>query len=136
MSLSLQLALRLIDAAMEKARSLKVPVYVAVVDQGGHLVAQQRMDGAILLSETLSRDKAYTAATTSMSTDRLGQLAQPGQPFYGLQAHQGGRVVLLGGGYPLQRNGQVVGAIGVSGGSADEDMAVAVAGRDALADAP
>ncbi len=126
--MNLQKALQVIEASMAKAQEMNVPVYVAVVDQGGSLIAQQRMDGALLVSEQLSRNKAYTAVTTKMSTDTLNALAQPGQPLYGIEATEGGRIVVFGGGYPLQENGEIIGAVGVSGGSVDDDMAIAAAG--------
>lgn len=130
MSITLKTAVAIIEKATAKAEEINVPVYIAVVDQGGNLVAQHRMDSAILVSETISRNKAYTALATRMGTDTLGTFAQPGQPLYGIESTQGGRIVIFGGGFPLISEGKVVGAIGVSGGSVDEDMAVATAGRN------
>lgn len=130
MSINLKTALKVIELAIAKAEEIKIPAYVAVVDAGGSLVAQQRMDGALLISEKLSRNKAYTAVTTKMSTESLCALAQPGEMLYGIEATEGGRIVVFGGGYTLVENGEIIGGIGVSGGAVADDVAIAAAGRD------
>lgn len=130
MVIALKAAVKIIEKAIAQAERINVPMYVAVVDQGENLVAQHRMDDAILVSEVISRNKAYTALAAKMGTDTLGALAQPGQPLYGIETTQGGRIVIFGGGYALIADGKVIGAIGVSGGSVDEDMTVAPPGRN------
>jgi uncharacterized protein GlcG (DUF336 family) len=89
------------------------------------------MDGAWLASVSISRNKAYTAAALDMPTHELAEPSEPGQSLYGLQTTDEGRLVIFGGGYPLERDGEVVGAIGVSGGEVSQDRDVAEAGLDA-----
>ena len=105
---------------------------IAVADSAGHLIAHVRMDGALIGSIDISIKKAFTAAAFRMPTDVLGAMCQPGRPAYGIQMSNDGRVMIFGGGLPLTRTGDLVGAIGVSGGSVDEDVAVAEAGLSAL----
>ncbi|MBP2654444.1 MAG: ATP/cobalamin adenosyltransferase [Firmicutes bacterium] len=117
-----------IAAAETKAKEIGVPMVVAVVDQGGILVAQERMEGALLASVSLALDKAYTASALRMSTEEAAGLVQPGQPLYGLNSVVGGRIVVFGGGVPIVENGDVIGGLGVSGGSVKEDIIVVNAG--------
>ncbi|EGO64745.1 cob(I)yrinic acid a,c-diamide adenosyltransferase [Acetonema longum] len=121
-------AKQMMAAAEEKAREIGVPVVIAVVDEGGNLVAQQRMDGALLASISLSLDKAYSALALKMSTEEAAALAVPGESLFGLNTANGGRLIVFGGGLPIVKNGQVIGGIGVSGGSVEQDIAVARAG--------
>jgi uncharacterized protein GlcG (DUF336 family) len=102
----LEKAKRAIEAAEGKAREIGVPMVIAVVDQGGNLVAQHRMDGALLASIAISRDKAYSAVALKMSTEQAGTLAQPGQMLYGLNTTDGCRMVVFGGGCPSPRAGR------------------------------
>lgn len=133
MKMTLDLALKMIKAAKAKAEAIKVPQIIAVVDEGGNLVAQHRMDGAILASIDISLNKAFTAAATKTPTHVLGATAQSGGPLFGLNTTNNGRIVIFGGGYPVQdENGEIIGAIGVSGGSVEEDMACAEAGLTAF----
>ncbi len=116
-------------AATQKAVSLGAFVSVAVVDSGGNLVAFLRMDGAEIAGPTLAVDKAYTAVANKISTQELSVLAAPGGPLFGLHSNGGGRFVIFGGGIPIfDKSGLVLGAIGVSGGAVDEDVACAEAG--------
>lgn len=121
-------AKKMIVAAEQKAHEIGVPMVIAVVDIGGNLVAQQRMDGALLASISLALDKAYTAVALKMSTDQVAEAASPGQPLFGLNTANGGRFIIFGGGFPIIENGNIVGGLGVSGGSVEEDMMVARAG--------
>jgi uncharacterized protein GlcG (DUF336 family) len=105
---------------------------IAVVDEGNNLVAFQRMDGAWLGSIDIAHGKAYTARAFNMPTKDLAPLCQPGQPLFGLQASNDGRLIIFAGGIPLERDGEVVGAIGVSGGSVEQDQEVAEAGAQAF----
>ncbi len=133
MKMTLDLALKMIKAAETKAKSIQVPQIIAVVDAGCNLVAQHRMDGAILASIDISYNKAFTAAATKTPSHILGEAAQTGGPLFGLNTTNQGRIVIFGGGYPLtDENGEVIGAIGVSGGSVEEDMACAEAGLAAV----
>ena len=107
------------------AVNIGVPMAIAVVDAEGGLQLFKRMDGALPVSTELAVSKAYTAAALRMPTHKVGELAQPGAPLYGIQHTHNGRIILFGGGYPLSIDGVVVGAIGVSGGTVEEDMQVA-----------
>jgi uncharacterized protein GlcG (DUF336 family) len=123
--LTLAAARRIIGAAEEVARELRVAMSIAVVDAGDQLVAFERMDGADLVTVQLARDKAYSALMNRMPTRDLAPLVQPGAEFYGYDSLAGGRMVVFAGGMPLERDGILVGAVGVSGGSADEDQQAA-----------
>lgn len=128
----LEQAKKLLAAAERKAQEIGVPMVIAVVDAGGNLVAQQRMDGALLGSISIALDKAYTAAALKLPTDQAAEVAIPGQPLYGLNTAGAGRFIVFGGGFPLYSGGRLTGGIGVSGGSVEEDMVVAKAGLAAL----
>ena len=130
--INLQTALQVIHAAREKAQEIGQPQNIAVVDNGGHLVAFVRMDGAWLGSIDIAIKKAFTARAFDLSTKELSKLAQPGEPFYGIHASNDGKVMIFAGGVPLKRGDQVVGAIGVSGGTGSQDQSVAEAGAEAF----
>ncbi|QFS90230.1 hypothetical protein FIV07_05690 [Mycobacterium sp. THAF192] len=131
-SLPLTKAQAVLEAAIAKADEIGQPMNIAVVDDGGHLVAFARMDGAIKASIDISTRKATTSVLMNAPTAALMNLVQPGAELYGLEQLSGGLVV-FGGGIPLQLDGVTVGAIGVSAGSAAQDVAVAEAGVAALA---
>lgn len=130
-AISLTSATKVVDAAIEKAGEIGQPMNIAVVDDGGHLVAFARMDGAIKASIDISIKKARTSILMNAPTGALMPLAQPGAELYGLEQTCGG-LVIFGGGIPLTLDGVVVGAIGVSAGSVEQDVAVAEAGVAAL----
>lgn len=130
--LTLADARRVIAAAEEKAADIGQPMNIAVVDAGGNLVAHVRMDGAWMGSVDISIKKAWTSRAFDIETQTLGKLAQPGEDFYGIHASNGGKVMIFAGGVPLKQGGQVVGAVGVSGGAGKQDQAVAEAGAKAL----
>lgn len=130
-ALSLSTAQKLVDAAIEKANEIGQPMNIAVVDDGGHLVAFARMDGAIKASVDISIRKARTSILMNLPTSALMDVAQPGGELYGLEQLSGG-LVLFGGGLLLERDGEVIGAIGVSAGSVEQDVKVAEAGVAAL----
>ncbi|MFH1138242.1 MAG: heme-binding protein [Pseudomonadota bacterium] len=134
MNISLETALEVIAAAKKKARDISVPMVIAVVDAGANLVALQRMDDALLASVEIAADKAYTAVALKMPTAQLAQPSQPGQPLFGLNAVSGGRIIIFGGGIPLKKDGRIIGGVGVSGGSVEDDQACAQAGVDRLAE--
>ena len=121
-------ARRVIAAAEDKARKIGQPMNIAVVDAGGNLVSHVRMDGAWIGSIDISINKAFTARAFDISTAQLGENSQPGQQFFGIHASNHGRVMIFAGGVPLRRDGSIIGAIGVSGGSGSQDDAVATAG--------
>src|SRR6056297_4054825 len=124
-SIPLATATQLIEAAEAKADDIDNPMVITVANSEGNLVAQHRMDGAWLASVSISRNKAYTAAALDMPTHELAEPSQPGNSLYGLQTTDEGRIVAFGGGYPLTRDGDVVGAIGASGGAVEQDRTVA-----------
>lgn len=126
----LDTALVLCATALATAKEIGALVSVAVVDGGGNLVAFVRMDGAEIAGPTLAVDKAYTAVAHRVATDVLGVLAGPGGPLQGLASAAGGRYVCFGGGKPLWADGLVVGGIGVSGGTVEQDVACAKAAAD------
>lgn len=126
-SISLDEARTVIAAGEEKAQRNGQPSNIAVVDAGGNLVAHIRMDGAWIGSIDVSINKAFTARAFDTSTADLGANAQPGAQFYGIQASNSGRVRIFAGGIPLRHNGQIVGAVGVSGGTGEQDQSVAEA---------
>jgi uncharacterized protein GlcG (DUF336 family) len=121
-------ARRVIAAAEKKAGEIKQPMNIAVVDAGGNLVSHVRMDGAWLGSIDISINKAFTSRAFDISTKDLGTHSQSGGQFFGIHASNGGRIMIFAGGIPLKKDGKVVGAIGVSGGSGEQDHAVAEAG--------
>lgn len=125
-------ARQVIAAAEQKAEAIGQPMNIAVVDAGGNLVAHVRMDGAWIGSIDISINKAFTSRAFDISTKDLAGPSQPGEQFFGIQGSNGGRIMIFAGGIPLKRGGHVVGAIGVSGGSGDQDHAVAHAGADAF----
>lgn len=115
------------------ARRIIAALSAAVIDAGDQLVAFERMDAADLVSISLARDKAYSALMNRMPTGELAAYAQPGAEFFGYESLSGGRMIVFAGGLPLERNGVLVGALGVSGGSADQDARAADAGARAFA---
>lgn len=125
-------ARRVIAAAEKKAVEIGQPMNIAIADGGGNLVSHVRMDGAWLGSVDVSINKAYTARAFDLPTKDLAVEAQPGKQFYGIDASNHGRIMIFAGGIPLVRDGEVVGAIGVSGGTGEQDQSVAAAGADAF----
>ncbi len=117
---------RLIEAGMRRAAAIGVPMVVAVADDAGNLCEMRRMDGALVVSITLAPQKAATAATVRMATHELARHAQPGAQFFGIDASMPG-LTIVGGGFPLVENGVVIGGVGASGGSAEQDIDVAQA---------
>ncbi len=125
-------ARRIIAAAERKAAEIGQPMNIAVADAGGNLVAHVRMDNAWMGSIDISINKAWTARAFDISTKDLAGHSQSGNQFFGIHASNHGRVMIFAGGIPLKRGDQVVGAIGVSGGSGEQDHAVAAAGAEAF----
>ena len=130
--ITLEDARRVIVAAEKKAKEIGQPMNIAVADQGGNLVAHVRMDNAWIGSVDISINKAWTSRAFDIATKDLAQHSQSGGQFFGIHASNRGRVMIFAGGIPLKRDGKVVGAIGVSGGSGEQDHAVAEAGAAAF----
>ena len=129
---SLADARRVIAAAEAKAEEIGQPMNIAVADSGGNLVAHVRMDDAWIGSIDISIKKAYTSRAFDISTKDLAEHSQSGDQFFGIHASNDGKIMIFAGGIPLVRDGQVVSAIGVSGGSGEQDHTVAEAGAAAL----
>ncbi len=133
MKLNLKTALKMIEAAEAKAEEIEVPMVITVLDEGGNLIAQHRMDDAIFASVDISLNKAYSAVSTKMPTHVLGEASQVGQPLFGINTTNNGRLVIFGGGFPINDNDDnIIGAIGVSGGAVEDDMSCAKAGLEAF----
>lgn len=121
----LTLAKKMGAAARVKAEEMNVPIVFSVVDSGGNLTYFERMEDALLVSIDISVNKAYTANALKLSTDKVAKVVKEDGSLYGLQWTNNGRMVVFGGGYPLIYNGEIIGGVGVSGGSVDEDMIIA-----------
>lgn len=121
--LTLDIAKKLLDKAENKAKEINIPVVIALVDDGGNLIAQHKMDDALIISVSLSLNKAYTSVATKMSTENLSELILPGKPLYTLENIK--NITAVGGGIPIIIGEHIVGAIGVSGGSVEEDILIA-----------
>lgn len=125
MSLSDAQASKALQAGLAKAKELGSPSSIAILDSGRNLVAFQRMDGALLASIEISQGKAYTAASLSMNTADLTPYVQPGAPYYGIETSHRHPMVVFGGGVAIKKGDKLVGAVGVAGGTIDQDVAVA-----------
>src|SRR5215212_3881812 len=130
--ITLKDARRIIAAAEKKAEQIGQPMNIAVADAGGNLIAHVRMDDAWIGSIDISIKKAYTSRAFDIATKDLAEHSQSGGQFFGIHASNDGRIMIFAGGIPLERDGKVVGAIGVSGGSGEQDHAVAEAGAAAF----
>jgi uncharacterized protein GlcG (DUF336 family) len=122
----------LIRGAIAKAKDIGVPMCVAVVDEAGNLIAFERMDGGKITSITIAQDKAFTAAAARRATHELNKLCVPAQPMFGIHTEVGSRISVIGGGLPIVVNSFVVGGIGVSSGTPEQDLECAQAAVDEL----
>ena len=130
-NMTLDMALALADAVRKKASEIGVKAVVAVSNRGGNPVLVQCMDDSYIASYDIALNKAYTSVALKMPTCRLSELAKPGSSLYGIQFTNQGKIVIFGGGEPLcNREGEIIGAIGVSGGSESEDTALAAYGKE------
>ena len=131
-TLTLEDARRIIAAAEKKAEEVGQPMNIAVVDAGGNLLAFERMTNAWIGSIDIAQKKAFTSRAFDITTKDLGSNSQSGDQFFGIHASNNGKIMIFAGGLPIKHAGQVVGAIGVSGGSGVQDHTVAEAGAAAL----
>jgi uncharacterized protein GlcG (DUF336 family) len=131
-SLKLDDAKRMLAAAEAKAASFGIAYNIAVVDAGAHLLAFVRQDGALIGSIDLAIDKAVTARLFDKATNDLARLSQSGQPLFGIHQSNAGKVVIFGGGIPAMFHGNIVGAVGASAGTVEQDIEVAEAAIAAL----
>ena len=132
LGVSLEDARNIIRAGQKKADEIGVPMNIAVVDAGANLVAFERQAGAWIGSIDIAQKKAFTSRAFDIETKALGENSQSGDQFFGIHASNNGKVMIFAGGIPLKKDGKVVGAIGISGGSGEQDHAVAEAGAAAL----
>lgn len=123
--ISLEVLERMAERAKEKSRELGVPVVFSAVDGGGNMLLLERMEGALPGSVEVSAGKAYTANAFHMPTHELGQAAKPDGPLYGIENSAPGKIILFGGGFPYVADGQIVGGVGISGGTVEQDMEIA-----------
>ena len=121
-------ARRMIAAAEKKAEEIKQPMNIAIVDEGGNLIAFERMENAWIGSIDIAQKKAWTSRAFDITTKDLGANSQSGDQFFGIHASNDGKVMIFAGGVPIKQDGKVIGAIGVSGGLGAQDQAVAEAG--------
>jgi uncharacterized protein GlcG (DUF336 family) len=113
------------DKALEKSEEIGKPFVFSVVDAGGHILYTQRMEDAFLTSVSIAIDKAFTAATMKRATHMLTERVKPESELFGLNYTNNGRIIPFGGGLPVIVDGEVIGGVGASGGSVEEDIAVA-----------
>jgi|RifCSP13_3_1023840.scaffolds.fasta_scaffold72541_2 uncharacterized protein GlcG (DUF336 family) len=134
MTLTLKAVQRMLDAAIQKAESIQIRIAVAIVDAGGHVILKARMDGAWFLTADICEGKAYTAVALQRTTEQFAEkVAVPRPQFYaGLAALSEGKLIAAGGGVPITQKGEMVGAIGVSGGTPEQDIECATAGLATL----
>ena len=123
--LTLEAAKRLLDVAEQKAHQMGISSDIAIVDDGGNLIAFHRMDNARIAGIEISKNKAWTSVSMQMPTSNLANTAQPGGPTFGINTTNSGRIVILGGGIPLTYEGHIIGGIGVSGGTSAQDTEIA-----------
>ena len=130
--LTLEVAEKIVKGAQAEAQKLSVQMVISVVDEGGHLIATHRMDDAWLASIDIAQNKAWTSVALKMPTSNLEAATVPKAELFGLNTTNQGKLVVFGGGIPLERNGRVIGAIGVSGSTVPHDVQVAEAGVKAF----
>ena len=128
--LSLKTAKKLAEKIEDKAAEIGVNAVVAIADAGANPMLVHCMDNAYIASYDIALNKAFTSVSLKMSTKTLSGLAQPGQPLYGIQFTNDGKIVIFGGGQPLKINGKIVGGLGVSGGSEEQDTYLAQYGKE------
>lgn len=129
-TMTLELARRLTEKVKVKAKQTGVKAVVAVTDAGGNIVTVDRMDDAFIASVDIAVNKAYTSVALKMSTYELSKLALPSGPLYGIQHTNNGRIVIFGGGVPLKVGDAVIGGLGVSGGTAEQDTYLGNCGEE------
>lgn len=129
--ITLDNALLLAEKVKAKAREMGVKAVVAVSNRAGHPVLAECMDDSYIASYDIAVQKAFTVVSLKMSTSALKPLASPGGSLYGIQFTNGGKIVIFGGGEPLKnRDGEIIGGLGVSGGSEEQDTALARYGKE------
>ncbi|OZU87788.1 DNA polymerase III subunit delta' [Virgibacillus indicus] len=130
--LNLETAKKLIDSAEKEAGNIGVQMVISIIDDGGNLIAAHRMDDAWLASVDIAHNKAWTSVALKMPTSNLEEATTPNSELWGLNTTNNGKIVVFGGGIPLEKDGKVVGAVGVSGGAVPQDVQVAEAAVNAF----
>lgn len=130
--LNLHLAKQLMEIIEKRAQAVGLKAVIALCNAHGNPIAVHCMDDAFLVSYDVATKKAYTSVAVKMSTMELSKIAQPGQTFYGVDKLDGGKIVIFGGGIPLKVDGEIVGGLGISGGTGEEDHDLAVFGEAAF----
>ncbi len=125
--LSIDEAQILIEGSILKSNEIGVPMCIAVTDESGHLIRFDRMDGGKVSSISIAVDKAFTGAVARRGTHVYNQLCVPGQPTFGIHVTNGGHFSVIGGGLPVTVDGEIVGGVGISSGTAEQDQVVAEA---------
>jgi len=128
--LSIEDAAVLTEGARNKSVEIGVPMCIAIVDESGNLISFERMNGGKVTSITIAEDKAFTAAAARKATHEYNAVNIPGKLAFGIHTEVGGRLSSVGGGLPVVVDGEVVGAIGLSSGTPQQDMECAQAGID------
>ena len=131
-TITLQLAKQLMEIIEKRAEAVGLKAVIALCNAHGNPIAVHCMDDAFLVSYDVATKKAYTSVAVKMSTMELSKIAQPGQTFYGVDKLDGGKIVIFGGGIPLKVDGEIVGGLGISGGTGEEDHDLAVFGEAAF----
>ncbi len=126
--LSIEDAAVLTEGARKKAIEIRIPMCIAVVDESGNLISFERMNGGKVTSITIAQDKAFTAAAARKATHEYNAACVPGNLVFGIHTEVGGRLSTVGGGLPVVVDGEVVGGIGISSGTPQQDMECAKAG--------
>ncbi len=130
--LSLDTAKKLIESAEQEAENIGVQMVISIIDDGGNLIATHRMDDAWIASIDIAHNKAWTSVALKMPTSNLEEATVPQAELWGLNTTNQGKIVVFGGGFPLEKDGKVVGAVGVSGGAVPQDVQVAEAAVSAF----
>lgn len=131
-SINLEQAKKLMEKVQEKASEIGINVVIAITNKDGNPIAVNVMDDAYIASYDIAVNKAFTSVSLKMTTEKLSELANPGSPLYGIQFTNNGRIVIFGGGTPLMYSDEIVGGLGVSGGSAEEDTLLADYGAEVM----
>lgn len=132
--MNLELAKKVIDGAEKEAGNIEVQMVISIFDDGANLIATHRMDDAWIASIDVAQNKAWTSVALKMPTSDLAEATVPSGELYGLNTTNQGRIVVFGGGIPLEKDGKVIGAVGVSGGAVGQDVQVAEAAVKAFED--
>ena len=131
-TITLQLAKQLMEIIEKRAEAVGLKAVIALCNAHGNPIAVHCMDDAFLVSYDVATKKAYTSVAVKMSTMELSKIAQPGQTFYGVDKLDGGKIIIFAGGIPLKVDGKIVGGLGISGGTGEQDHDLALFGEAAF----